>query len=73
MVQAGYHVVVCGGNFAADASKFTPAYLPGVFTIGALDGTDKPASFSNFGPAINYWAPGTDINAADFYESAGTR
>ncbi|KAG8888976.1 hypothetical protein FRB98_006240 [Tulasnella sp. 332] len=72
MVQAGYQVVVCGGNFGADASKYSPAYLPGVFTIGALNDGDTPAYFSNVGPAINYWAPGTSINAAQFFENAGT-
>lgn len=73
IVQAGYHVFASGGNFGADASLFSPAHLEDVFAIGALDESDEPASFSNFGQAIDYWAPGTNINAARFNENAGTR
>ncbi|KKZ60348.1 hypothetical protein EMCG_04906 [[Emmonsia] crescens] len=61
VVDAGFFVAVSAGNDNIDASKSSPASEPVVCTIGATDFNDKIASFSNFGSAVDLFAPGVDI------------
>lgn len=53
--------VVAAGNNASDARMATPAAIPGAFAVGATDGTNDLANFSNFGDRIDIVAPGTAI------------
>ncbi|EGP86979.1 subtilisin-like protease, partial [Zymoseptoria tritici IPO323] len=61
-VDAGVFTVVAAGNDGADASQTSPASEPFVFTVGATDRNDNRASFSNFGPVVDIFAPGTATN-----------
>ncbi|KAI7877500.1 subtilisin-like protein [Lichtheimia hyalospora FSU 10163] len=54
-------VFVSAGNAGADACNFSPSSSPDVFVIGATDVTDRVASYSNTGPCVSMYAPGTDI------------
>lgn len=54
-------VFVSAGNAGADACNFSPSSSPDVFVIGATDINDRVASYSNTGPCVNMYAPGTDI------------
>lgn len=54
-------VFVSAGNAGADACNFSPSSSPDVFVIGATDITDRVASYSNTGPCVSMYAPGTDI------------
>ncbi|KAG8714354.1 subtilisin-like serine protease [Ceratobasidium sp. 394] len=68
-ISQGIHVVVCAGNNNTDASKFSPARAPSVITVGATDINDQRWIFnstwgSNYGPAVDIWAPGADITSA---------
>lgn len=60
-VDAGVFTVVAAGNDGADASQTSPASEPFVFTVGATDRNDNRASFSNFGPVVDIFAPGVNI------------
>lgn len=60
-VSFGVHVVVAAGNENTDASVDSPASASSVITVGATDIDDKRASFSNFGPDVDIWAPGVGI------------
>ncbi|KAG8904443.1 subtilisin-like serine protease [Tulasnella sp. 403] len=60
-VAAGMHVVVAAGNDAVDASTESPARAPGVITVGAMNIQDEISSFSNFGPAVDVFAPGEEV------------
>jgi subtilisin family serine protease len=54
------------GLCSADANKYSPARVVGtnIFTISAMDASDKFASFSNFAnPPIKYCAPGVSIKS----------
>ncbi len=49
MISAGITCVVAAGNSKLDANDFSPARMPEVITVGAVDRTDSIAVFSNFG------------------------
>lgn len=70
----GIHLVIAAGNQAVDACRVSPAllsnqlhnetefqYLASAITVGATDINDKRADFSNYGPCITTYAPGSDI------------
>ncbi|KAI2638615.1 protease [Xylaria nigripes] len=62
LVAAGIVPVVAAGNDAKDAVSSSPASAPDAITVGALDATnDERASFSNFGPLVDIYAPGIDV------------
>ncbi|WP_291418759.1 S8 family peptidase [Actinophytocola sp.] len=54
-----YSVVAGGSN--ADASNFSPARVAEAITVGGSDRDDCVASFSNYGPALDIYAPGVQI------------
>lgn len=60
-VSFGIHVVVAAGNESKDAGDDSPARSSAVIAVGATDISDRKASFSNFGPDVNIWAPGVGI------------
>lgn len=67
-VAAGVHVVVAAGNDNEDANLHSPARAPNVITVGASNITDSrwvwgPTSGSNFGKAVDIFAPGQDITS----------
>jgi|GEM_PF-1867304 len=58
---AGGRVVVAAAGNNASPRPFWPAAGKGVLAVGAYDSTGetpKPATFSNFGPWVDVWAPG---------------
>jgi hypothetical protein len=59
--QAGAICVAPAGNCGFDRPEW-PAAFPGVISVGALGGDWRGrATFSNFGPWVNVYAPGRDI------------
>lgn len=60
-VAAGVHVVVGAGNENDDACKLSPASAEDAITVGASDINDNRASFSNYGPCTDIFAPGVDV------------
>jgi subtilisin family serine protease len=59
----GVFVAIAAGNNAADASNYSPASAsgPNVFTVSAFQQVDTWASFSNFGPPVDFSEPGVSI------------
>lgn len=53
-------VVAASGNDGT-AERYYPGALPGVFAVGAVDGTGSIAAFSSYGAPITVVAPGVDI------------
>ena len=66
LVRAGLFVAAAAGNENQDASKISPASAPLVCTVGATDGKDARASFSNYGEGIDVWAPGVDLISTSY-------
>ncbi|HZN14608.1 MAG TPA: S8 family peptidase [Acidimicrobiales bacterium] len=63
-VAAGFTVITAAGNDHKNACSISPAHLgemDGVITVGASTKRDRPASFSNFGPCVDMYAPGVQI------------
>jgi predicted secreted protein len=68
-VAAGVTVVVSAGNDATDACTQSPAREPSAITVGATGDDygifrDAIASYSNYGPCVDVFAPGTGIVSA---------
>jgi subtilisin family serine protease len=61
----GILFALSAGNDHVDASTASPAGVnhPNVFTVSAVGGDDCLASFSNFGSAVDFGAPGVGITS----------
>ncbi|KOS20623.1 Alkaline proteinase [Escovopsis weberi] len=44
-----------------NASTVSPANVPNAFTVAALDSSWRIATFSNWGPSVDIFAPGVDV------------
>ena len=61
LAEAGVHLVVAAGNAASLAEDFSPARVPSAITVGATAIDDAETWFSNYGPAVDIFAPGEDV------------
>jgi hypothetical protein len=71
MITAGLPVVVAAGNVDQDACRDLTGRVPQAITVGATDIHDRPASYSNWGPCVDIWAPGGEGEAAEGILSLG--
>ncbi len=55
---------MAAGNESSDAGNSSPARVKEALTVGATDDKDAQASFSNYGDALDLYAPGVDITGA---------
>ncbi len=69
-IADGISVVIAAGNGtdndfrAADACSFSPGRVAEAMTMGATTSKDLKASFSNYGPCVDWFAPGASITSA---------
>ena len=64
IVLMGAPVIISAGNSGADAVSYVPANLginSGVITVGASDQQNKRIPTSNFGEAVDLYAPGKGV------------
>lgn len=62
--EAGVKVALAAGNESDDANNHSPARANGqnIYTVSAIDSSDRFASFSNFGnPPVDFAAPGVGV------------
>ncbi|KAI0322107.1 peptidase 1 [Amylostereum chailletii] len=59
----GIHVTVAAGNYNSDAMNYTPARVPSAVTVGSMDIPDTKRATSNWGTAVDIFAPGGDITS----------
>jgi subtilisin family serine protease len=62
-----YAVAAGNGNilgWAQDACRTSPARVTEAITVGATDAKDARASFSNYGPCVDTFAPGVGVVSA---------
>lgn len=64
----GIPVFVSAGNAGKDACDFAPSSNPSVFSVGASDIADNVPSYSNYGPCVRLYAPGSHI-VSTYYRS----
>jgi subtilisin family serine protease len=63
-IAAGVTYVVAAINQGDDACKYSPARVREALTVGATGRTDARASWSNYGPCVDLFAPGVGITSA---------
>ena len=65
--------VVAAGNEAADTVTTSPGSAEEAITVGAIDPrTDEMAPFSNFGNAVDIFAPGVDVLSVGIESDSST-
>lgn len=57
-------VVAAGNNFKSDACTSTPASAEKSIVVASTDQSDNASDFSNIGPCVDIWAPGTSVISA---------
>jgi subtilisin family serine protease len=72
-IDAGVTWVVSAGNDDQDACNASPAKLPRALTVAATRADHFEAGYSNHGPCVDLYAPGTNITSASNAENAGQR
>jgi len=63
-IQAGVSYALAAANDDDDACAYTPARTAEAMTVGASTNADARASFSNWGPCVDWFAPGVGITSA---------
>lgn len=63
LAESGVFLAVAAGNEGQDAGNTSPAGASGVVTVAASDETDTSAAFTNYGPAVDLYAPGVDVES----------
>ncbi|MFI0999836.1 S8 family peptidase [Streptomyces galbus] len=62
-IASGVTYSVAAGNSGANAANYSPARVAAALTVGATTSTDARASYSNYGPTVDLFAPGSTITA----------
>ncbi|KAK4454513.1 peptidase S8/S53 domain-containing protein [Podospora aff. communis PSN243] len=57
-------ITTAAGNNNRPASEYSPAGVPSAITVASIGLNDTRSSFSNFGPAVDVFAPGEGILSA---------
>ncbi|KAF4439139.1 endopeptidase K [Fusarium acutatum] len=60
----GITIVVAAGNEGDDAAYYSPASALSAITVAAIDGASYRTLWSNYGKAVDIFAPGSDILSA---------
>jgi subtilisin family serine protease len=71
-ISSGVTYVVAAGNSGTDACGYSPASVSEALTVGATSMSDARASFSNYGPCLDLFAPGVSILSAYNYSDRAT-
>ncbi|MFJ3235401.1 S8 family peptidase [Streptomyces sp. NPDC086787] len=70
-IRSGITYTVAAGNNGGPASLYSPADVPQAITVGATDRSDARAAFSDFGSAVDLFAPGVSITSASAASDTG--
>ncbi|KAG0300839.1 serine protease [Linnemannia gamsii] len=60
-IEAGIHVAVAAGNDGSDYCEIQSPRVEGTFTVGASTIEDERATWSNYGPCVDIFAPGRTV------------
>ncbi len=71
-INAGVTFALAAGNENQNACNRSPARTPDAITVGATTLTDARSSFSNFGPCVDIFAPGSSITSSWHLGDAAT-
>lgn len=62
--ESGVVSVIAAGNSGEDASDVSPASAPSAITVGAISANWTLADYTNFGPVVDIFAPGSRVTSA---------
>ncbi len=65
-INQGITYVVAAGNDSENACNSSPARVSSAITVGSSNRQDRVSFFSNVGPCVDIFAPGSDILSAWF-------
>ena len=68
----GIVILFAAGNSSLSVSDNVYVGNPNVFTIGATNAAGKKASYSNYGPAVDFTASSCDIEGGDGWQGGNT-
>ncbi|MEV5432185.1 S8 family peptidase [Streptomyces sp. NPDC052701] len=71
-IASGVTYAVAAGNSSTSASSSSPARVSEAITVGATTSTDAKASYSNYGSALDIFAPGSSITAGWYTSDTAT-
>ncbi|MEV3969666.1 S8 family peptidase [Streptomyces sp. NPDC050698] len=71
-IASGVTYAVAAGNSSTTASSSSPARVSEAITVGATTSTDAKASYSNYGSALDIFAPGSSITAGWYTSDTAT-
>ncbi|KAG8727755.1 subtilisin-like serine protease, partial [Ceratobasidium sp. 423] len=63
-IGRGIRFTIAAGNGNEDASNVSPARVSAANTIGAIDSSNRRASFYHYGPVLDVWALGVNVRSA---------
>jgi cerevisin len=63
-INSGVPVIVPIGSSGTDGSNTSPSRVSQAIAVGAMTIADARASFSNYGPLVDLFAPGVQITSA---------
>ncbi|UNO39388.1 S8 family peptidase [Streptomyces sp. MST-110588] len=72
-VASGVTVAVAAGNESTDAGQSSPARVKEALTVASSTKGDEQSGFSNFGGAVDLYAPGSDITSDWNDSDTGTK
>ncbi|PAZ16231.1 serine protease [Streptomyces sp. SA15] len=70
-IASGVTYTVAAGNDGLPAALYSPAGVRQAITVGATDTKDAKPGFSNFGAALDLFAPGVAITSASHTSDTG--
>lgn len=71
-IASGVTYAVAAGNDGLPAGLYSPADVPQAITVGATDAKDARPAFSNYGSAVDLFAPGVSITSAGITSDTAT-
>jgi subtilisin family serine protease len=71
-IADGISYAVAAGNETEDACTGSPSRVPAAITVGATTSADARASYSDFGPCVDFFAPGSSVTSAYFLTDTST-
>lgn len=71
-INAGVSFVVAAGNDNTDACSGSPNRVAEAITVGSTTTSDARSSFSNKGPCVDIFAPGSNIRSAGISNDTST-
>ena len=61
LVANGVFTAVAAGSDGTNVGNLSPGSAASACTAGATTSSDSVAAYSNYGPLLDIWAPGTSI------------